>query len=320
MISFADEQISNSVFCSSNYTIVLFNMTKILKSGAIVFLLLIDQCLFAQRIEVGVFAGITNYMGDLAPHAFIPGESHPSYGALGIYNLNRWVSVKYGFFSGNISGSDARNAGAQLWRLKRNLSFRSPVIENSIQFQINLFGWRSNNFASRITPYIQGGFGVFKFNPQAFYNGGWVDLQPLGTEGQGLPGFPTPYKLTQLCFPIGGGIKYAINKNWSFSSDISFRKTMTDYLDDVSSNYADVNAILTLNGTVAADLSDRSNEIFGTDKYQAGDQRGNPNDMDWYFYPGFTLNYTFTKSQHNKTSEKEMGDYGCYRFHRWRDY
>ena len=273
----------------------------------------------AQRIEIGAFAGISNYMGDLAPVAFIPKESHPSYGALAKFNVNRFVSVKYGFFSGNISGSDARNAGVELWRLKRNLSFRSPIAENSLQVEINLFGWRSSYFANRFTPYFEAGVGVFKFNPQALYNGSWVDLQPLGTEGQGLFGAPASYKLTQICFPIGGGFKYAFTKNWSMSGDLSFRKTTTDYLDDVSGNFADANAVGALHGPIAADLSDRSDEIYGTDKYQAGDQRGDPGDMDWYFYPGITLNYTFTKSQHDKTSERQMGDFGCYSFHRWRD-
>ena len=50
----------------------------------------------------------------------------------------------------------------------------------------------------RWTPYVTGGAAVFTFNPKAEYNGEWVALQPLGTEGQGLPQYPDRKKYSLI--------------------------------------------------------------------------------------------------------------------------
>ncbi len=66
------------------------------------------------------------------------------------------------------------------------------------------------------------------------------------------------------------------------------RKTYTDYLDDVSTTYAD-KAILSENGVLAVILSDRSpgasNDNF------IGKQRGNSRDTDKYMFAGITLSF-----------------------------
>lgn len=91
----------------------------------------------------------------------------------------------------------------------------------------------------RWTPYIYGGVGGFYFNPQAKYGDEWVDLQPLGTEGQGLPEYPDRQKYSRIaiCFPVGAGFRVLTYNNWVMGFEMAARFTTTDYLDDVSGYY-----------------------------------------------------------------------------------
>ena len=71
------------------------------------------------------------------------------------------------------------------------------------------------------------------------YYSQWIDLQPLGTEGQGTTAYPDrkKYSRTQIAIPMGGGVKISLNDNLNIAFSFSARKTYTDYLDDVSTTY-----------------------------------------------------------------------------------
>ncbi|MGB4929064.1 MAG: DUF6089 family protein, partial [Chitinophagales bacterium] len=47
-----------------------------------------------QYIEVGVFGGLSNYQGDLAPVAFVPKETHSAFGVFYKFNINYWMAFK----------------------------------------------------------------------------------------------------------------------------------------------------------------------------------------------------------------------------------
>jgi len=107
------------------------------------------------------------------------------------------------------------------------------------------------------------GAGVLKFDPRTEYNGNTVKLQPLGTEGQGIDGYNEKYKLSTLALPIGGGVKFRISDSWIGSIEMIGRATFTDYLDDVSTSYAPYDLLLTNNGELSANLSQRVDEYLG---------------------------------------------------------
>jgi hypothetical protein len=101
-----------------------------------------------------------------------------------------------------------------------------------------------------------------------FENAGeWVDLQPLGTEGQyaDLPDGAAnkgikPYKRIQLGIPFGIGARFRVNHVVDVSGEIGFRYTFTDYLDDVSQSYVDLGVFG--DDVLAQSLSYRGNERF----------------------------------------------------------
>ncbi len=187
--------------------------------------------------EIGVFLGGSYYIGDLNPMGHFNQFTKPAGGIVFRYNFNPRLSARGNVLFGAIEGDDSfSNSPAQL---QRNLHFKSNISELSGQLEFNFLDYEIGNEKHGFSPYIFGGLAGFHFNPQASYNGNWVDLQPLGTEGQGLPGAASKrkYKLTQLSLPFGVGIKANLAKNIGVSVEWGMRKTFTDYLHDVSTTY-----------------------------------------------------------------------------------
>ena len=99
----------------------------------------------------------------------------------------------------------------------------------------------------------------------SLYNDGWVRLQPLNTEGQGLPGYAKPYSLISVAFPIGLGVRYKLNNSWDLGFEMGFRYTLTDYLDDAGGNYADPTD-LTSQSPLSASMANRTLEKFAANR------------------------------------------------------
>jgi hypothetical protein len=108
--------------------------------------------------------------------------------------------------------------------------------------------------------------------------------------------YPEPYSRFQFAIPFGAGIKYRLDRQWDFGFEIGWRKTFTDYLDDVSGTYADKNDLNAVDPTgLSAYFSDRSAESgytelsgYGNLGDQRGDMRG---DKDWYIVTNINLTY-----------------------------
>ena len=89
--------------------------------------------------------------------------------------------------------------------------------------------------------------------------GTWVNLKPLGTEGQMSDkyNFDT-YNNFQLAVPGGIGVNYRMGRNIDLSFQIGLRYLFFDYIDDISGDYVDLGA---LESDLAREMSDRSQEL-----------------------------------------------------------
>lgn len=261
-------------------------------------MLLLPMAVAAQadllsRSEVVLTGGGMNYMGDLNNQSAF-GEVHPAFGAgLRCRIDNRW-SIRLGGAYGTVSAMED-------CIVQRNLSFRSRIYEGSVAVEFDFRPYGPGATESRWTPYIFGGVGMFHFGPEALYTApdgsiSWVALQPLCTEGQSTTLYPSrhPYPLTQLVLPFGVGVRCRLGKNWSLTAEYGFRKTRTDYLDDVSTTYVGSDLLLAevREGTVAAAMADRS-EVPNA----VGIKRGDDSLDDMYAYfnvsLGINLNMLF---------------------------
>ena len=257
--------------------------------------LFFSQNISAQKnkFEIGVFAGWSNYLGDLQQNQFERDEAQRAYGAFVRYNFNDYLAVKAQYLRGSITGADA-NYESLLISKERNLHFRSDIHEFGLQGELSFAKFGENN--SKIAaPYLLAGISVFRFNPQAVFDGNWYDLQPYGTEGQGMESHPElkKYKLTQFSIPLGIGFNIAVGENVNLGFELGFRKTFTDYLDDVSGNYPDVESLKTTD-EMAGVFSYRSGEVTGEEMPNPmGKARGTRPGNDMYAFGGVTLSFAF---------------------------
>jgi hypothetical protein len=234
---------------------------------------------------VGFSLNALNYYGDLAP---LPSKfstdisfTKPGIGISFFHRFGPRYTLVGQLMYGTLKGSDAESAKGGFdgqARQLRNLSFRNRIQEFSITAVFDLFE-NNGTYISRVkwTPYAFLGFAVFHHNPQAIAPktyldgtpdpkaGQWVDLQPLGTEGQnsalqqGDVNFGIkPYSLIQMAIPFGVGGRFRLNEVFDLWADVGFRYTFTDYLDDVSKNYVDLGVF---KDPLAQAMSYRTNEV-----------------------------------------------------------
>lgn len=248
----------------------------------------------SKYFYVGVALGATNYKGDLDDN-FSLKFTRPGLGIVGGYKFHPHMSVRLGFNQGWIGASDAR-AARDIPRQRRNLSFRSPITEGAVTLQYEFFAnTRQYKFRPQYTPYIFGGVAVFNFRPQAKLGNEWYDLQPLGTEGQFLPDagdqYPEPYSLTQIAFPMGVGVRYKLSKRLDLNVEIGLRKTLTDYLDDVSGTYPNMDQ-LRADNPVSYLLSDRIDRtVYPEGAGYWNGIRGDKTQKDWYVLSNVSVTY-----------------------------
>ncbi len=247
----------------------------------------------AQQHELGVFGGASYYIGDLNPQCHLL-QSQPAFGILYRYNINNRMAVRLHGLFGSIEAADSITKSNE----ERNLSFQSPLMEIGTQFELSYKKFQIGSDKHHFTPYLFVGAAFYKFKPQGLYNGDWYSLQALGTEGQGTTAYPNrkTYSLAGFSIPFGMGLKLGLGGSTVVGFEWGLRKTFTDYLDDVSTTYADPAVLASQNTAAAAALADQStNESIE----RAGFQRGNPNNNDWYSFVGFTLSFKIKdKSDH----------------------
>jgi opacity protein-like surface antigen len=278
-------------------------------------LALLPSALSAQFLEAGIMVGASNYLGDLSKNSATVylRETKPAFGLLARYNFNDLFAARLGFAYASVSGRDA-NVKSDDYIRKRNLSFKSNVLELSLIGEVNLPGYQPYGLARPFSPYIFGGISVFKFNPRTRYQGNWEELQPLGTEGQGLSAYPEreEYSQVSLAVPVGLGVKYALSDQITLGLELGTRVTFTDYLDDVSGTYVAYPELVE-NGELAAALGNRTGELAGGEPVivPTGTQRGDKTPRDLFFILGATVTYNFIDNGLMGSRKRGLRRAGC---------
>ncbi|NNK81278.1 MAG: hypothetical protein HKO93_07255 [Flavobacteriales bacterium] len=287
-----------------------------------------------KKDRISLFAGVgaSNFLGelggrdqigsdfiwDLDTQAFKPALT------VGVkYVTGRNSSIRAQFSYAVIAGDDALTS--ETFRFNRNLHFRSNVLEFSVigeyvlysirpTARYNLTGTRGiGPKSSNIYGFL--GIGGMTFNPQGKVGDDWYDLRPFGTEGQNIEEGLEPYSLFTMVVPLGIGFrKKMFLPDLMVGIEIGHRITFTDYIDDVSTEYYDQEALLTQpdltvsEGLLAAYFADPSLGYLIDDSGQQvplnntfpGAQRGDPEDNDAYLFVQATLQYKIAKRRYKK--------------------
>ena len=279
-----------------------------MKKALFIFILMSVTCTASfSQIRLHLMGGFANYTGDIQQKRFTLNQAKGVITAGGTYNLSQKFALRSDYSFGKIGASDKFNTTQSV--KDRNLSFETILREFSIMGEYDLFDLTETPF----TPYVFGGVSVFKFSPYTYNAAGTkVYLQGLGTEGQGLPQYPDRqlYKKTQLAIPFGGGLKYAISDDIHLGVELGIRKTFTDYLDDVSTTYADENVLLNGRGTAAVDVAFRGDELK-TNPYPypaEGTIRGGKA-KDYFYFGQVRLSFRLPWIDGGNSGKR--GKYGC---------
>jgi hypothetical protein len=265
-----------------------------------------------QYNSVGFSLNAMNYFGDVTPSTSFTSfrflSTRPnvavSFTRRFYPRVSGRVSLSYGRITGDDSKAANQNDQDARYRFNRNMNFRNDILEASGVVIVDLIENR-NNYLKRpdFVPYVFAGVAGFYHNPKGQYKDGeYVELQPLGTEGQRANG-GTGYSLTQFSIPFGGGVRYRINRNFDASLEIGWRKTFTDYLDDVSGVYAPAEAFPAgqevasyfagVGGVYPSSLTLSNTGAFNGFNVP-GEKRGTGDKTDWYIVTGVSLNYILT--------------------------
>lgn len=250
---------------------------------------------FAQaHHEVGLSAGVNFYYGDLQDKMYPNYGGKPMGGVLYKYFFNPHLGWRIGASYTAMTAADSLSESNV--KRERNLRFASNLFEVHTGLELNILPLEWDK--SKVSPYLFAGVAVFHYNPYTDgMRGERVYLRPLGTEGQNIPIYPDrkEYKTVNVAFPFGGGLKFFIGKTIFLSAEVGFRYTNTDYLDDVSKSYVNLDTLKAYRGAQSVELSFRTDELKNWDgnypnyKYQRGDSKAN----DWYYFTNITATIYF---------------------------
>lgn len=229
--------------------------------------------------ELGGWIGSAFYFGDLNPNFDLtrPGLAG---GIQGRYNFNSRVALKLSANVARVRGSD--EVAKTSFEKQRNLHFYSNIYDFTPVIELNFFPYIHGSREDYFTPYMAFGFSIFKFNPKTELNGQVYNLIDYNTEGIEVG----DYYNVSTGWTTSIGLKWDIDYKYSINIEFSARYLATDYLDDVSGTYPNLNQLSADNGPIAAQLSDRS----GIDGFASeGRQRGDSTKKDSYNFIGISF-------------------------------
>ncbi|MEK7257434.1 MAG: DUF6089 family protein, partial [Bacteroidota bacterium] len=181
-----------------------------------------------EKWEGGLFLGYSNYLGDLVEPTLTLDEANPAFGLLLRNHVTQNLGLRLNFLYGKISGDDAnydRNAA-------RGAKFESNVVELSLLGEFEFFGHKrfgdDGAFRKTFSPYIFGGLGMNVANPDLV-----AQAQRPGYEGlqEDLDADPSRVRFS---VPLGGGIRFDVNRKLNLGLEWGLRLTFNDYLDGIS--------------------------------------------------------------------------------------
>lgn len=181
--------------------------------------------------EAGISTGGFVYQGELTPSRF------GSYRTIKP-GLNLWASKKItgkialraNFAWASLKGDESTYKNPA-WRQQRNLKFTTPLKEFSL-----LAVWNVYSFETRLRPYLFAGVGYSFIHVSRDYSG--FNAVYFANEKPAVDGLAAdiahkpPRGLAVV--PLGAGLRYALNPNWSLQLETNYRLIESDYLDGFS--------------------------------------------------------------------------------------
>ena len=252
--------------------------------------LALSTSVLAQRAEIGINAGGAGYLGDLNQNNPVK-ISGISAGAFARINFNPYLGLGLHYTYGEIKGDDLKSSNDQF--KERALNFNTSIHEVSLLANLNFFDIYSASSKRKFTPYIFAGVGGFYFNPKATYDNVKYTLSDYTTNAK-KDGTPVTYKQYAISVPYGVGVKYKLTDYLTLFSEIGYRTTFTDFIDDVGDYYY----LNTMPGSTGASRYFPPYNASTTASIGVpGTQRGDLRKRDTYMFVSIGISYTFVSQK-----------------------
>ena len=262
----------------------------------------------------GASAGTTNYLGDIRPFKVDNFQNFTKYyKRYTTYSeqLSYQISIEYAL--GNSVGLMLTGGSYQFGSSDRfikndgTLHTESPTFDRALNFQTDVYDAGlsfvikpDNNWLlsgkSFFAPYLTVGVGALSYkvygdlldangnqydysNFNVIPDGNFeTDLTTLGTERS------DNYKTTAFYANLGLGVRFRITKTLEIFAQSDFKRTNTDYLDDVSGTYR-----TSYDNSFQEYAAKPGTNLVTVDNPYRGMENGNP---DWYIYHGIGIKFS----------------------------
>ena len=181
--------------------------------------------LYAQRYEIGLFAGGNNVVGDVGNDFYVAPNSL-TFGALFKWNANNRLALRT-----NINYSIVRGVSTKS-RFEYNQAvvpdYNKAIGNGEVVVEWNIFPY-DLRISGASTPYIFIGLGALIYQGKSGipYSGD-INTDPHAPQLIfGIAGYEST-----LTIPFGLGYKHALNHNWVLAADLGFRYSYSDNLDN----------------------------------------------------------------------------------------
>jgi hypothetical protein len=188
----------------------------------LVLIFISQQKAHAQINEFGIFAGGSNYIGDIGPTQYIA----PNDLALGlIYKWNRSTrhAYRFSFTYGKLQSNDLDSKVPA--RIERGYNFNNTIQEFSGGIEFNFFDFNLHNANPQITPYIFSGLNYVRYNELFVINDTTLEDEKKGT----------------LSIPMVLGVKAKLWRDFILGIEVGARYSFTDNLDGSNPKKQDLN-------------------------------------------------------------------------------
>ncbi len=216
--------------------------------------------IFSQDNEIGIFAGGSNYIGDVGPTTYISPFSYNAStnyvgGVIFRKNFNERISARAKFNYSKIGSSDNWPQTAD-YRKERGKYFKNKIIEFGLGIDFNFFEFDVFENSLQMTPYISTGISYFLYDA----------LRYQQTDSKAIKYADA----NNLSLPITLGYKIKPLKDFIIAFEITANHSYTDNLD----------------GSRPSEKQLSSSDYFGSTLSK-----------DWYVFSGISITYLFGKKK-----------------------
>ncbi len=177
-----------------------------------IFVVLMALPATAQINELGVFAGGSNYIGDVGPDSYVS-PNEPAFGIIYKWNRSTRHTFRFSYKQSKITArdEDSKVPGRQL----RDFDFENDIKEISAGLEFNFFDFDLHELQWQFTPYVYTGFSLLVYDELFVVNG--------ATEKD--------YTDTSFAIPMIVGVKTNILPKLVLGFEVGARYSFTDNLD-----------------------------------------------------------------------------------------